>query len=58
MRRAEEVRAWLAKNIGIDPARITTVGFGKSRLLVPGTGSVAEQQLNRRVEIVITARNP
>ena len=58
MRRAEEVKAWLAKNMGIDPARITTAGFGKSRLLVPGNGSIAEQQLNRRVEIVITARNP
>lgn len=58
MRRAEEVKAWLAKNMGIDPARIMTAGFGKSRLLVPGTGSIAEQQLNRRVEIVITARNP
>lgn len=58
IRRAEEVKAWLTKNMGIDPARITTAGFGKSRLLVPGTGSVAEQQLNRRVEIVITAKNP
>ena len=57
-RRAEEVKAWLAKNMGIDPARITTAGFGKSRLLVPGTGNIADQQLNRRVEIVITTRQP
>jgi outer membrane protein OmpA-like peptidoglycan-associated protein len=57
-RRAEEVRGWLQKSAGIPPGRITTAGLGKSRLLVPATGSVAEQQLNRRVEIVITATQP
>jgi outer membrane protein OmpA-like peptidoglycan-associated protein len=55
LRRAEEVRAWLQISAGISPGRITTAGLGKSRLLVPATGSVAAQQLNRRVEIVITA---
>lgn len=54
LRRAEEVKTWLVKSRGIDPARITTAGLGKSRLLVPGTGSIDAQQLNRRVEIVIT----
>ena len=54
LRRAEEVKAWLVKTMGIDPARITTAGLGKSRLLVAATGSIEEQQLNRRVEIVIT----
>jgi outer membrane protein OmpA-like peptidoglycan-associated protein len=59
LRRAEEVKEWLVKTMGIDPARISTAGFGKSRLLVPGTGSIEQQQLNRRVEIVITQRgNP
>ena len=51
--RAASVRAWLVGNLGIDPARIETRGLGESRLLVPGTGTVDEQQLNRRVEIVI-----
>lgn len=50
--RAESVKAWLASDAGIDPARITTQGLGMSRLLVPG-GTVEQQQLNRRVEIVI-----
>ena len=54
LRRAEEVKGWLVKTMGIDPARISTAGLGKSRLLVPGTGSIEQQQLNRRVEIVIT----
>ncbi len=58
LRRAEEVRGWLQKTAGISPGRITTSGLGKTRLLVPATGSVAEQQLNRRVEIVITATQP
>jgi outer membrane protein OmpA-like peptidoglycan-associated protein len=51
--RAESVRAWLAENLGIDPARIETRGLGKTRLLSPASGTVEEQQLNRRVEIVI-----
>ncbi len=50
--RAESVKAWLAQNAGIDPGRIQTRGLGMSRLLVSG-GTVEEQQLNRRVEIVI-----
>jgi outer membrane protein OmpA-like peptidoglycan-associated protein len=52
-RRAETVKDWLVQNMGIDPGRIQTQGYGKSRLLVPGDRSVEEQQLNRRVEIVI-----
>ena len=50
--RAESVKAWLAEAAGIDPERIQTRGFGLSRLLVRN-GTVEEQQLNRRVEIVI-----
>jgi outer membrane protein OmpA-like peptidoglycan-associated protein len=52
-RRAETVKDWLVQNMGIDPGRIQTQGYGKTRLLVPGDRSVEEQQLNRRVEIVI-----
>lgn len=51
-RRAESVKAWLVQNERIDPARITTRGFGSRKPLVPG-GSVEAQQMNRRVEIVI-----
>lgn len=54
LRRAEEVKTWLVKTRGIDASRITTAGLGKSHLLVPGTGSIDAQQLNRRVEIIIT----
>ena len=50
--RAESVKAWLAASANIDPARIQTRGMGMTRLLVPG-GTVEQQQLNRRVEIVI-----
>ena len=50
--RAESVKTWLVQNAGIDPERIQTRGMGMTRLLVSG-GSVEEQQLNRRVEIVI-----
>ena len=51
-RRAESVKAWLVQNERIDPARITTRGFGTRKPMVPG-GSVEAQQINRRVEIVI-----
>jgi outer membrane protein OmpA-like peptidoglycan-associated protein len=55
-RRAETVKAWVVQNMSIDPDRIQTQGFGKTRLIVPADKSVDEQQLNRRVEIVIRAK--
>ena len=51
--RAESVKQWLSTEMGIDPARIDTRGFGSTRPLAPTTGTIEEQQLNRRVEIVI-----
>lgn len=54
--RAQTVKSWLVAIMGIDPARIQTTGFGSTRLIAPATGSIDEQQINRRVEIVI--RNP
>lgn len=54
LRRAEAVKAWLVTTMGIPADRISTAGLGKSHPLVSVTGSIPEQQLNRRVEIVIT----
>lgn len=54
LRRAEAVKAWLVTTMGIPSGMITTAGLGKMHPLAPVTGSIAEQQLNRRVEIVIT----
>jgi len=54
LRRAEAVRNWLLQNAGLDARQITTAGLGKRHLLAPSTASVTEQQINRRVEIVIT----
>lgn len=51
--RAEAVKNWLVREMGIDPARITTRGFGSTRLVAPATGTKEEQAINRRVEIVI-----
>jgi outer membrane protein OmpA-like peptidoglycan-associated protein len=50
--RAESVKDWLVMSAGIPATRIQARGYGMMHLLVPG-GSVEEQQLNRRVEIVI-----
>ena len=55
-RRAETVKSWLVENMAINPDRIQTQGYGKLRLLVPSDRSVDEQQLNRRVEIVIRTK--
>jgi outer membrane protein OmpA-like peptidoglycan-associated protein len=35
---------------------VQTQGYGKTRLIVPAERSVDEQQLNRRVEIVIRTK--
>jgi outer membrane protein OmpA-like peptidoglycan-associated protein len=55
-RRAETVKAWLVENMSIEADRIQTQGYGKTRLIVQPDRSVDEQQLNRRVEIVIRAK--
>ena len=57
-KRAESVKAWLTGSMGLPNETIQTVGYGKSRLLVPGNGTVEQQQINRRVEIAIHAREP
>lgn len=54
-RRAESVKTWLVQVLAIDPSRVETRGYGKTRLLVPSNGTIEAQQINRRVEIVIRA---
>jgi outer membrane protein OmpA-like peptidoglycan-associated protein len=51
--RATMVKMWLVREMQIPAERIETVGFGESRLIAPGSGTQDEQQINRRVEIVI-----
>jgi len=53
--RAESVKSWLVQSMGLDASRIETRGFGSRRMLVPATGSIEEQRINRRVEIVVRA---
>jgi len=57
-RRAESVKAWLTQNMGVPEEVIQTVGYGKSRLIAPADGTIEQQQINRRVEIVIRAAAP
>lgn len=54
-RRADSVKAWLIARMNIPADRVTAQGFGKTKLIVPG-GSIEEQQINRRVEIVIRTK--
>ena len=59
--RAETVKNWLIENMGINASQVETRGLGSSKLLVPiikagRRTTVEEQQLNRRVEIVIRTK--
>jgi outer membrane protein OmpA-like peptidoglycan-associated protein len=51
--RAESVKIWLIDMMGIPAGSISTVGLGKTRLVAPAEGTIEEQRINRRVEIVI-----
>ncbi len=52
-RRAESIKKWLVEHQLIDESKIKTKGFGKTKFLVPSSGTIEQQKLNRRVEIVI-----
>jgi len=51
--RADAVKGWLVGSLRLDGSRIKTVGRGQTSYLVSPDGSIEEQALNRRVEIVI-----
>lgn len=57
LRRAVAVKDFLTTQMGLPAEAIETLGLGKSRLIAPADGSIDEQQINRRVEIVIRAAN-
>jgi outer membrane protein OmpA-like peptidoglycan-associated protein len=50
-RRAEAVRDFLVKSVGIDPSRLSTAGYGETRPAFPND-SEANRQKNRRVEFI------
>src|SRR5207253_1987352 len=48
--RARAIQQWLIEK-GIDPSRVTYVGFGKQRPIVPNETTEEEAEKNRRVEV-------
>lgn len=52
-RRAESVKSYLVNVLGLDPAQIETRGYGKSNLLTSPDASIEEQEINRRVVVVV-----
>jgi outer membrane protein OmpA-like peptidoglycan-associated protein len=52
-RRANAVVGWLISSLRLDTTRVEAVGLGKTRLIAPGSGTVEEQAINRRVEIKV-----
>jgi outer membrane protein OmpA-like peptidoglycan-associated protein len=55
--RAESVKQWLVRNMGIDPGQVVTRGYGETQLIAPGSGTEEQQQINRRVEILMQGLN-
>jgi OmpA-OmpF porin, OOP family len=53
--RAESVRSWLQARMSVGDYKFSAKGWGESRPIVNPDGNVAEQQKNRRVEIMIRA---
>ena len=54
-RRADAVADYISTIGGIDPSRLTTVGYGFDRPLAPND-TEESMQLNRRVEVYIDPR--
>ncbi|MFZ4115264.1 MAG: OmpA family protein [Chthoniobacterales bacterium] len=52
-RRANTIKQWLIKKELINPIQIKSYGLGKTHFIVPSNGTIQQQSLNRRVEIVI-----
>lgn len=54
-RRAESVRTWFVARLGLDPAKVQTVGYGATKPVegVPLEGSLEQLQGHRRTEIIV-----
>jgi outer membrane protein OmpA-like peptidoglycan-associated protein len=52
-RRADSIKKWLLSQQILNGSTIQARGFGKTHFIVPSNGSIEQQRLNRRVEIVI-----
>ncbi len=52
-RRAESVKGYLVNALGINPGQIETRGYGKANLLTSPDASIEEQEINRRVVVVV-----
>jgi OmpA-OmpF porin, OOP family len=56
--RAEAVQAWLQQRIAQTTYRFKAQGHGSTNFIVSSSGSIDQQQPNRRVEILIQATKP
>lgn len=54
-RRVDAVKSYLSKK-GVDPRRITTMGYGEERPLASNDDEKEGRELNRRVEFTVTKR--
>src|SRR2546423_4863792 len=52
-RRAESVKRYLVEVLGINPAQIETRGYGKTNLLTSPDATIEQQEVNRRVVVVV-----
>jgi outer membrane protein OmpA-like peptidoglycan-associated protein len=54
--RAEAVQAWLEQRVAAQAYTFRSQGHGSANYIVPTSGSIEQQQANRRVEILIQAQ--
>lgn len=56
-KRAQSVRDWLVRSLRLEPDQLGVRAMGETRPLANPDGDIAEQGLNRRVEIVIRPKS-
>src|SRR5207302_1160247 len=57
-RRADSVKQYLVQAMGISSDQIEARGYGQTKFRVSPNGSIEEQALNRRVEVVVHTNEP
>jgi outer membrane protein OmpA-like peptidoglycan-associated protein len=47
------VKSWLLITVGVNPAKVEAIGYGSTNFVVSPSGTIDQQEKNRRVEVGI-----